>query len=115
MLLGTPKIDSTKLEITVPDLEYDLDTDSQLIKTYAWLRSDALRSTLREKAHVPVAPALDRGKDLLLQGLNRKIGSALTLSGTVDTVAVRGIYVTRAGIVVRAEARGQAGVAVKQH
>ena len=115
VLLGTPKFDSTKLEITVPDLDYDLDTDSQLIKTYAWLRSDALRSTLREKAHVPVAPALDRGKGLVLQGLNRKIGSALTLSGTVDSVAVRGLYVTRAGIVVRAEAKGQAGVAVKQH
>ena len=115
VLLGTPVFDSTKLEIKVPDLDYDLDTDSQLIKTYAWLRSDALRSTLREKAHVPVAPALDRGKGLLLQGLNRKIGSALTLSGTVDSVAVRGLYVTRAGIVVRAEAKGQAGVAVKQH
>jgi hypothetical protein len=115
VLLGTPVFDSTKLEIKVPDLDYDLDTDSQLIKTYAWLRSDALRSTLREKAHVPVAPALDRGKGLVLQGLNRKIGSALTLSGTVDSVAVRGLYVTRAGIVVRAEAKGQAGVAVKQH
>ncbi len=114
VLLGTPVFDSTKLEITVPDLDYDLDTDSQLINTYSWLRSDALRSTLREKAHVPVAPALDRGKALLLEGLNRKIGNVLTLSATVDTVSVRGVYVTRAGIVVRAEAKGQAGVAVKQ-
>ncbi len=114
LLLGTPVLDSTKLEIAVPDLDYDLATDSQLLNTYAWLRSNALRSTLREEAHVPVAPTLDRAKDLLLQGLNRKIGDVLTLSATVDTVAVRGVYVTRAGIVVRAEATGQAGVAVRQ-
>jgi hypothetical protein len=63
---------------------------------------------------VPVAQAIDRGKSLLLVGLNRKIGSALTLSATVDSVAVRGIFVTRNGIVVRGIAAGQAGVVVRQ-
>jgi hypothetical protein len=98
----------------VPDLDYDLETDSQLINTYTWLKSDVLRATFRDKAHVPVTDALDTGKKLLLNGLNRKIGDALTLSATVDSVAVRGLYVTRSGIIVRAEALGQAGVAVKQ-
>jgi hypothetical protein len=32
----------------------------------------------------------------------------------VDSVAVKGLYVTRDALVVRAEATGQAGVAVKQ-
>ena len=114
VFLGTPVFDTVKHEIAVPDLDYDLDTDSQLINTYTWLKSDDLRATFREKAHVPVAPVLARGKDLLLQGLNRKIGDALTLSATVDSVAVRGLFVTRAGIVVRAEASGQAAVAVRQ-
>jgi len=112
--IGTPEYHPRRREIAVPDLDYDLETDSQLINTYSWLRSDALRGTFREKAHVPVTDALEAGKKLLLNGLNRKIGDALTLSATVDSVAVRGLYVTRAGIIVRAEALGQAGVAVKQ-
>ena len=112
--LGTPVYDAKHHQIFVPDLDYDLDTDSQLINTYSWLRSDVLRATFRDKAHVPVADALGTGKQLLLSGLNRKIGDALTLSATVDSVAVKGLFVTRAGIIVRTEALGQAGVAVKQ-
>lgn len=112
--IGTPVFDAKRGEITVPDLDYNLDTDDQLINTYSWIRSDALRAAMREKAHVPVADALARGKELLLKGLNRQIGKVMTLSASVDSVAVKGLYVTRAGLVVRGEASGQAAVSVKQ-
>jgi Domain of unknown function (DUF4403) len=98
----------------VPDLDFDLDTDSKLVSGYAWLRSDELRAMIRERAHVPVQPALAKGRELLLSGLNRKLGDAVTLSATVDSVAVKGLYVTRDALVVRAEATGQAGFTVKQ-
>jgi len=51
---------------------------------------------------------------LLLKGLNRQVGKVLTLSATVDSVAVKGLYVTRSGLVVRGEASGKAGVLVRQ-
>src|SRR5215218_3284577 len=113
-LIGTPRYQPASGSVDVPDLDYDLDTDSKLVSGYAWLRSDELRATIREKAHVPVQPALDKGRELLLSGLNRKLGDAVTLSATVDSVAVKGLYVTRDALLVRAEATGQAGVAVKQ-
>ena len=50
----------------------------------AWVKSDELRTMLREKARIPVAPVLARGRELLLSGLNRAIGSALTISASVD-------------------------------
>jgi hypothetical protein len=112
--IGTPIYDAKRHLIFVPDLDYDLETDSQLINTYTWLRSDELRQTFRDKAQVPVTDALETGKKLLLDGLNRKIGDVLTLSATVDSVDVRGLFITRAGIIVRADAAGQAGVTVKQ-
>jgi hypothetical protein len=112
--LGGPTYDPARHELRVPDLDYDLATDNQLINTYAWLKSDELRAMFRQRAHVPVGPAIERGKKLLLLGLNRKIGSAMTLSATVDSVAVKGVFVTRSGIVVRGIARGQAGVVVRQ-
>ena len=58
-------------------------------------------------------PALARGRALLLSGLNRRIGRAVLLQGTVSSVALRALYATRAGLVVRAEATGQAAVAVE--
>ena len=113
-LVGTPRIDRARNVITVPDLDFDLQSDNTILQTYSWMKSDALRSELRTRARIPVSPVLARGRALLLEGLNRKIGDALTLSATVDSVAVRGLFVTRDGLTVRVEAKGQAGVSVKQ-
>jgi Domain of unknown function (DUF4403) len=113
-LVGTPRYLPAAGIVDVPDLDFDLDTDSKLVSGYAWLRSDDLRATIRERARVPVQPALDKGRELLLSGLNRKLGDAVTMSATVDSVAVKGLYVTRDALVVRAEATGQARFTVKQ-
>lgn len=112
--VGTPAYDASARQLSVPDLDYDLETDNDLINAYAWLRSDALRTTFRTRARVPAATVLDRGRQLLLAGLNRKVGDAVTLAATVDTVAVRGVYVTTSGLLVRAEASGRASVVVRQ-
>lgn len=114
VLVGTPRYDARQGQILVPDLDYDLRSDDQLINTYNWIRSDALRAEFRNRAHVPVSPILDRGRALLVSGLNRKLGDAVTLTATVDSVAVKGLYVTRDGVVMRAEAVGGAGMSVKQ-
>ena len=113
-LSGTPRIDHLHDQIVVPDLDFDVQTNDALLKSYAWLKSDALKTELRSRAHIATAPALTRGKSLLLEGLNRKIGDALTMVATVDSVAVLGLFVTRDGLVVRAEAHGRAFVSVKQ-
>lgn len=112
--LGTPVYNAKKREVLVPDLDYDLQTDDKLINTYAWLKADDLRLTFRQRARFPVGDVIDRGKQLLLIGLNRTIGDALTLGATVDSVSVKGLYVTKAGLIVRGEARGLAAVSVHQ-
>lgn len=114
-LVGTPLIDRFHDSIVVPDLDFDLRTDSRILSTYAWLKSDDLRAELRKRTQISTAPALTKARGLLLEGLNRKLGDAVTLSGTVDSVSVRGLFVTRDGLVVRAEATGRAGMSVRQH
>jgi len=113
-LIGTPRYQPAAGIVDVPDLDFDLDTDSKLVNGFAWLRSDDLRATIRERARVPVQPALDKGRELLLSGLNRKLGDAVTMSATVDSVSVKGLFVTRDALVVRADATGQARFTVKQ-
>ena len=114
VFVGTPRFDRRTGELTVPNLDYDLTTDSDLINAYAWLKSDALRALFRDKARIPVQPLLDTVKTLLSNGLNRKLGDAVTLSATVDSVDVAGIFVTAPGVVVRAVATGHAGMDVRQ-
>jgi hypothetical protein len=113
-LVGVPRHDAARHGVAMPDLDYDLHTSSALINAYSWLASPALRLLLRDKAILPEAQALDRGRALLLEGLNRKIGDAMTLAADIDSVAARGVYVTRRGLVLRAEAMGHATVAVKE-
>jgi hypothetical protein len=113
-LSGTPRIDHAHDQIAVPNLDFDVQTDDALLKSYTWLKSGELRKEMRARARIATAPALTKGRSLLLEGLNRKIGSALTMTATVDSVAVLGLFVTRDGLVVRAEAHGRAGVSVKQ-
>jgi hypothetical protein len=111
---GKPVYDRRAGELRVPDLDYDLNTDSDLIRAYSWLRSDALRELFRDKARLPADLLIARGRALLTDGLNRKLGDAVTLSARVDSVDVAGIYVTARGIVVRAVASGNAGMQVRQ-
>jgi len=112
--LGTPVYNAKKREVLVPDLDYDLTTDDKLINTYAWLKADDLRAMFRQRAKFSVSEAIDKGKEMLLMGLNRTIGDAMTLGATVDSVAVKGLYVTKNGLIVRGVATGQAHVAVRQ-
>lgn len=114
VLSGTPFIDHRHYVITVPDLDFDLASDNKLLATFAWLKSSTLRDQIRRRSTISMIPALDRGRALLREGLNRRIGDAVTLSATVDSVGVRDLFVTRDGIVVRAEASGRAGMSVRQ-
>ncbi len=111
---GKPAYDRRAGELSVPDLDYDLNTDSELISAYSWLQSDALRELFRQKARLPADLLITKGRSLLSDGLNRKLGDAVTLSAQVDSVDVAGIYVTASGIAVRAVASGNAGMKVKQ-
>jgi len=111
---GKPAYDRNAGELRVPDLDYDLTTDSEIISAYSWLRSDALRQLFREKARIPADLLIAKGRSLLTDGLNRKLGESVTLSAQVDSVDVAGIYVTAPGIAVRAVASGSAGMKVKQ-
>jgi hypothetical protein len=113
-LIGTPQLDSAGSEIRVPDLDFDLETDSPLLRTYSWLKSESVRAALRVRARVPVEPALTRGRHLLVEGLNRKIGDAVTLSASVNSVAARALFVTRDGLILRADATGRAAMTVRQ-
>lgn len=115
VFVGRPTFDRRAGELRVPDLDYDLSTDSDLIAAYSWLRSDALRELFRDRARLPADVLISKGRDLLSAGLNRKLGDAVTLSATVDSVDVAGIYVTAQGIVIRAVAVGNAGMQVRQN
>jgi len=111
--VGTPRFNRATDQIVVSDLDFDLTTSSELLKAYAWLRSDALLGFFRQRARLPSAPVVARGARLIEMGLNRTVGGVLTLAGRVDSLVVLGVYVEPRGLTVRALVVGDASAAVR--
>ena len=111
-LVGTPRFNAATDHLDVDDLAFDLTTDSRLMNAYAWLRSDALLASFRDKMTLPAAPALAHGGRRIEEGLNRTIGGVLTMRATVDSMVVVGVYVTSLGVTVRALVIGTGRVVV---
>lgn len=113
-LVGTPRYARAPGRVTVDDLTFALDTDSQLGDAYAWLRGAEVLDFLRPRTVLPLAPLLDDSARLIELGMNRTVGGGvLSLAGSVDSVAVLGIYVGPKGLVVQALVEGSGRVAVR--
>jgi len=111
--VGRPELDVERAMIVVADLDYDVTTGDPLVRFANWLKGRELRALLRDRARVPVVPALVQGRELLEQGLNRTFDGVST-SARVDSVAVSGIFVTRGGLLVRVGAAGKARVVIRE-
>lgn len=107
-LVGTPEVDERTGRISVPDLDFDLATRNVVFAAVAWLKADALRDQLREKANFPAAPAVRFLSGWLEEGLNRRLSEDLRVEGRVDSVRILGVRALPGALLVRVGARGAA-------
>lgn len=107
-LIGTPQYDSESDQLLVPDLAYDLYTNDLLVRGVAWLRDDAIRDFLRDKARFPVDVQLDRLRQLAENGMNRDLTKGVTLVANLDKARAINVRATRRALLVRAQATGWA-------
>jgi len=114
-LTGTPRLEGSTGEISIPDLDFDVHTRDLVLAAETWLGSGRLRSVLRERAQWPAAPAVDWIRGRLLDGLNQDLSADLRVEGHIDQVRLDGIRATREALFVRASATGAAAVQVIHH
>lgn len=115
-LTGTPTLDPATQTITMPDLDFTMESRSLLLRTAAFLRSDDWRSELRRRIRIDLRASLDETRLRLTHALRRRVG-AIELDGAVDTLRLAAVYadpethamhaIVRATGVVRAEYLGQ--------
>jgi hypothetical protein len=89
-LYGRPNVDAVTGLLTVPDLEFDVDTKQLLVKAAVWLNHDRFRDFIRNLFRVQLKPQLERTKLQLADALNQTYEN-VQLSGQVDTLRVLGI------------------------
>ncbi|MGZ8468171.1 MAG: DUF4403 family protein [Gemmatirosa sp.] len=110
--VGRPRFDAAAGELQVPDLDFDVASDNVLVRGFDWLKHEALRDTLRDRARWPAAGLIDQARLKLEQALNRDLTKGVRLAATVPDARVLDVRARRDGIVLRAEARGDASLRV---
>jgi hypothetical protein len=111
-LTGTPRLDVSTRQLTVPDLDFDAGTRNLLTRGLSWWQGDAVRNLLRAKAVIPDSAALAGIERLAQHGLNRELTTGVQLEVTLTSSRGMAVWATREHLVVRALAEGQARLAV---
>ncbi|MEP7381754.1 MAG: DUF4403 family protein, partial [Gemmatimonadota bacterium] len=105
-LTGTPSYDNGDDQIVIPDLDYDLQTSSMLVKGLAYLGDEQIRDALREYARFPITGHLDRLRTLAVRGMNRELTKGVELVASLEPVEHVTVHATRAALILDASARG---------
>ena len=113
-LIGTPHYDPETRQLHVPDLAYDVSSADMLVRGLEWMRRGDVQNLLRSRARFPVADIVEKGRERLERGMNRKLGQNATLVGKVATGDVLAVRATPRGILVRASANGTARLEVNR-
>ena len=109
-LTGTPVLDPETEQLTIPDLEFTLETRSLLMRMAAFLRADDMRSDLRSRLRIDLRTPLEAVRLQLTRALRRRVGP-VELTGSVDSLHVAALYADPATQSVRATVRAVGVVA----
>jgi hypothetical protein len=105
-LTGTPSYDNVADQLLIPDLDYDLRTNSLLVRGLAFLGDDQIRDALRQYARFPVEGHLDRLRALAERGMNRDLTQGVQLIASLEPVERVRVRATRGALRLHADARG---------
>ena len=111
-LLGKPSYDAASGLLSVPDLDFDTQTENLLLQGLAWLKGNTIREFLRRQAQVTVGPVLAQVQQLAVKQMNRKLARGVELSAQIETTEPAGILVRSSGLIIRARASGVARLAL---
>lgn len=110
-LRGTPALDATSGDLTVPDLDYSFDAGEAtggLARLVNAQLADRLRSELRRRARWNVGGLVRKLQRAGGEALNRSLGPGLSLTGALDEVRVAEVATTSQGFRLRLVASGEA-------
>ena len=110
--VGTPDFDPQTQVVSVPDLDYSVESKQLLPQVADWLLYDDLRDRMRAAAHFAVGDRVARIRRDVDAALNRNLGRSVRLSGGVDRIRPLGISVFATSLAAVVEADGHAQIHV---
>jgi hypothetical protein len=113
--VGHPVYNAATREMSVPDLDFSVETRNVAGNAAGWLLHERLRDELRAAARFAVGDRIEKVRTDVDKALDRDLSRAVRLSGGVDAVRPMGVVVGphSVGAVVEAEGHAQIAVTVR--
>ncbi len=107
LLTGKPKLDVATQVISVPDLEYDLNSSSLALAVGKTFFSRRILENLRAQATVNVTELYQKNKAKIDAQFNRQVSEGIQLNGASSQLRLNGLVVNRDKVEVQANVLGQ--------
>ncbi len=109
-LTGTPVFDKEKQHISFPDLDFDLETKSALLKSAKWLFDRKITKMMREEASMDLAPYLaDLAKEVD-SSINGYLDEDVYMWGKVKDIKIDLIQPMNDELFIRIHSLGKIGI-----
>jgi hypothetical protein len=106
-VVGTPTYDATTDLITIPDLAFDVNSESHIDRTLGWFASGPFLGRIRDNVKIPATALLDLAVRLANEEIERELEDGVWLRGDVGSARTVQVHATRDGIVARALGAGR--------
>jgi hypothetical protein len=113
-LEGTPQYDPATKSVTVPDLDYSLESRqrSLFFRIAEWFAHDNVRDQLRASARFPLAAQIEEVTAEIDRAINRAVADGVTLRGTVQSIEPQRVTPSEEALIVRVTVTGNAEIEV---
>ena len=108
--VGTPRYDPVAREVSVPDLDFSVETQNVLGRAADWLLHEDLRGKVRGAARFAVGERIDQIHRDVNEAINRDLSKAVRLRARVDSIRPLGVVVTPRSVATVVEAGGRAQI-----
>jgi hypothetical protein len=112
-LVGTPTYDANTHVLSFPDLTFDIQTRSWMIKAAKWMFNEKITRMIREKATYNFTQLLNDSKAKLQSQLSRDMGNNIHSEVSINQLDIQNIYPSADKLILRTLTNGQVKVNMK--
>lgn len=113
-LKGTPQLDPATQLLTVPDLEYDLNSSSIILAIGKTFFNRQILENLRKQARINVTEMYQKNKAKIDDQFNRPVTDGVLLQGGTSQLRLNAMVVNKDNIQVQAHVRGNVSLLISR-
>lgn len=113
-LVGTPAYDPTTDLVSLPDLDFDVNTSAALARTVGWLIEGPLLGLIQQHARIPASELMALVVEIANKEVNRELTDGVYLRGNVESAQTLGVRATNRGLTARARGAGRLWIEISR-